>query len=48
MPYGKDGLKSRIKTDVAIQEGQKVVLGKIRLLPAENSDLFLVFTAKIR
>jgi hypothetical protein len=45
--YGKDGIESHIKTDVTIREGQKLVLGKIRLLPPENADLFLVLTSKV-
>lgn len=40
-------IESHIKTDVTIHEGQKLVLGKIRLLPSANSDLFLVLTTKI-
>lgn len=47
MPYGNDGIESHIKTDVVIHEGQKLVLGKIRLLPAENADLFLVLATKV-
>jgi hypothetical protein len=51
IPYGmndiKDGLEAKIKTDPVIHEGQKVVLGKIRLLPGENADLWLVLTAKL-
>jgi len=44
----KDGLEAKIKTDPVIHEGQKMVLGKIRLLPGENADLWLVLTAKFR
>ena len=40
-------IDSRIKeSDVTIREGQKLVLGKIRLLNA-NADLFLVLTTKV-
>jgi len=44
----KDGIESRIRTDVTIREGQKLVLGKIRLMPYENADLFLVLATKAR
>ena len=37
-----------IKSDVAIREGQKLVLGKIELRPDSPDDLFLVLTAKVR
>jgi hypothetical protein len=40
-------IESHIKTDVTLHDGQKLVLGKIRLLPGANSDLFLVLTTKI-
>lgn len=46
MPTGD--LESHISTsDLTVREGQKLVLGKIRLLARENADLFLVLTAKI-
>jgi hypothetical protein len=54
MPYGnflataKEAIESRITTDVTIHEGQKLVLGKIRLMPSENADLFLVLATKAR
>jgi hypothetical protein len=48
LPYGKDSLEARIKTEPVIHEGQKLVLGKIRLLPGDNADLWLVLTAKFR
>jgi hypothetical protein len=43
----KDAVESRIKTDVTIHEGQKLVLGKIRLLPTANADLFLVLATRL-
>jgi len=39
------GGDSHIKTDLTVQEGQKLVLGKIRL-PKDHGDLFLVLTTK--
>jgi hypothetical protein len=45
--FFKDGIETHIKTDVTIREGQKLVLGKLRLLPAENADLFLVLATKV-
>jgi hypothetical protein len=48
IPYGANGIDSHIKTNVAIREGQKLVLGKIRQLPAEHADLFLVLATKVR
>ena len=42
----KDGIESHIKTEVTIHEGQKLVLGKIRLMPQEHADLFLVLATK--
>jgi hypothetical protein len=48
MPWGKDGLEAKIKTEPVIHEGQKMVLGKIRLLPGSNADLWLVLTVKFR
>jgi hypothetical protein len=44
--FYKDGIESHMKTDVTIHEDQKLVLGKIRLLPSENADLFLVLATK--
>ena len=38
-------IDSHIKTDLTIREGQKLVLGKIRLL--NDIDLFLVLTTKV-
>ena len=43
-----DGFDSHIKTSALIGDGQKLVLGKIRLLPGENTDLFLVLATKAR
>jgi hypothetical protein len=39
-------IESHIKTDLTIREGQKLVLGKIRLL-GTTTDLFLVLTTKV-
>ena len=39
-------IESHIKTDVTVREGQKLVLGKIRLV-GTNADLFLVLTTKV-
>jgi hypothetical protein len=39
-------LDSHIRTDLTIREGQKLVLGKIRL-QGGNADLFLVLTTKV-
>lgn len=48
MPQSKEDIDSHISIeDVTIREGQKLVLGKIRLLPTANADLFLVLTAKV-
>jgi hypothetical protein len=44
----KDEIESHIKTSVTIHEGQKMVLGKIRLMPAEHADLFLILALKAR
>jgi hypothetical protein len=43
----RDDIESHIRTDVTIREGQKLVLGKIRLMSFENADLFLVLTTKV-
>lgn len=47
-PWGNEPLQSRIAHNVTLHVGQKLVLGKIRLIPGENADLFLIMTAKIR
>jgi hypothetical protein len=47
MPQVKEDVDSHIQTEVTIREGQKLVLGKIRLLPAANADLFLVLSTKV-
>jgi hypothetical protein len=47
MPHGDKGIDSHIRTAVTVHEGQKLVLGKIRLLPTANADLFLVLTTKV-
>lgn len=44
---GKEDTESHIRTDVSVREGEKLVLGKIRLLPGANADLFLVLSAKV-
>jgi hypothetical protein len=36
-----------ITTDVAIHEGQKLVLGKVRTSITDSTDIFLVLTAKL-
>jgi hypothetical protein len=45
-PVDKDGIESHIRSQVFIREGQKLVLGKIRLMPEEHADLFLVLATK--
>jgi hypothetical protein len=40
------GIDSHIKSDLTIREGEKLVLGKIRMLNS-NTDLFLVLTTKV-
>jgi hypothetical protein len=48
MPNGDKGIDSHIRTaSVTVHDGQKLVLGKIRLLPTANADLFLVLTTKV-
>jgi len=47
MAHGTEDIESRIRTDVTIHEGQKLVLGKIRLMPNAHADLFLVLTTKV-
>ncbi len=44
---GKDDIESHIRTDITVREGQKLVLGKIRLWPNAHADLFLVLTTKV-
>lgn len=44
---GKDYMESHIRTDITVREGEKLVLGKIRLLPGANADLFLVLSSKV-
>jgi hypothetical protein len=39
---------SAIKTGFMIKEGQKVVLGKLKLDPTDNMDIFLVMTVKFK
>ena len=39
-------LPSRIAHDVALHSGQKLVLGKIHMLRPDNTDLFLIMTAR--
>jgi hypothetical protein len=39
--------ESHIRTDVTVRENQKLVLGKIRLLPNGSGDLFLVLATKV-
>jgi hypothetical protein len=47
VPSNQDPAESHIRTDVSVREGQKLVLGKIRLLPATAGDLFLVLSTKV-
>lgn len=42
------GQEPRIKTNVTIHENQKLVLGKLRLNPSGDADLFLVLTARLQ
>ena len=42
-----ESLESHIRTDVTVRDGQKLVLGKIRLLPSTSGDLFLVLATKV-
>jgi hypothetical protein len=44
---GKEAIESRIRTDVTIHEGQKLVLGKMHLLSGDGADLFLVLATKV-
>jgi hypothetical protein len=37
-----------ISTGVSIREGQKLVLGKVKLDPLDNTDVFLVLTMKLQ
>ena len=36
-----------LTTDVAIHEGQKLVLGKVRTSITDSTDIFLVLTVKL-
>jgi hypothetical protein len=51
IPYGTAAAPgygvNRIRTDITIHDGQKLVLGKVGLKPGSNADLFLVLTAKV-
>jgi hypothetical protein len=47
MPQGEKEVESHIRTDVTVHEGQKLVLGKIRMMPNAHADLFLVLTTKV-
>jgi hypothetical protein len=47
----KTGLpeETGITTDVAIHQGQKLVLGKVRIGPPDDSvNIFLILTVKVR
>jgi hypothetical protein len=48
IPSGGTYLSSGITTDVAIHEGQKLVLGKVRIGPDDSVNIFLVLTVKVR
>jgi hypothetical protein len=43
-----NGIERKIQTNVAMHLNQKLVLGKIRLSQSDNSDLFVILTAKPR
>ena len=47
IPSGGTYLSSGITTDVAIHEGQKLVLGKVRIGPDDSVNIFLVLTVKV-
>lgn len=47
MSTGSKSGESGIRTDLTVREGQKVVLGKIRLDADDSSAVFLVVTAKV-
>jgi hypothetical protein len=42
-----DPPESHIHTDLTLQAGKKIVLGRIHLLPAGNGDVFLVLSTKV-
>lgn len=47
VPSGGTYLSTGISTDVAIHEGQKLVLGKVRIGLDDSVNIFLVLTAKV-
>jgi len=47
IPSGGTYLSTGITTDVAIHEGQKLVLGKVRIGLDDSVDIFLVLTVKV-
>lgn len=47
IPSGGTYLSTGITTDVAIREGQKLVLGKVRTSVSDNVNIFLVLTVKL-
>ena len=48
IPSGGTALSTGITTEVAIHEGQKLVLGKVRIGPDDSVNIFLVLTVKVR
>jgi hypothetical protein len=48
-PFGNEmhEATSGISTTLRIQEGQKMVIGKVKLDPTDNMDIFLVLTVKL-
>jgi len=48
IPSGGTYLSTGITTDVAIHEGQKLVLGKVRIGLDDSVDIFLVLTVKVQ
>jgi hypothetical protein len=44
---GGTALSTGITTDVAIHEGQKLALGKVRIGPDDSVNIFLVLTVKV-
>jgi hypothetical protein len=47
IPSGGTPLSAGIATDVAIHEGQKLVIGKVRIGPDDSVNIFLVLTVKV-
>ncbi len=47
VPSGSQYLNTGITTDVAIHEGQKLVLGKVRIGLDDSVNIFLILTVKV-